>query len=81
MNRRQFFGASVGVSVLSLPVAALEQSTEQAYVSAAHCPSCEMTMVHVRGDDGQPLIECGKRDCRLFGTRYLAPTVKLERHD
>jgi hypothetical protein len=77
MNRRKFFGAAFGVSALSLPVAGLEQNTEQAYVNMVHCPSCSMTMFHTK-DDGEPRIECSKPDCRLFGIRYKAPTVKLQ---
>lgn len=64
----------VGVTTLALP----EVSSEQAYVSAVHCPACEMTMAHVRGEDGEPYIECGKPSCRLFGIIYKAPAVKLQ---
>lgn len=78
MNRRHLFGAALGVTAVALPVGALEQNTEQAYVNMVHCPSCEMTMFHVK-DDSEPRIECGTPACRLFGVRYRAPTVMLQR--
>lgn len=78
MNRRHFFGSAFGVSALAMPVGAVEQNTELAYVNMVHCPSCQMTMFHVKDDDEQPRIECGTPHCRLFGIRYKAPTVKLQ---
>lgn len=80
MNRRSLFSGLFGVSAVqfSLPVGAMEQNTEQAYVNMVHCPSCEMTMFHVK-DDSEPRIECGTPACRLFGIRYKSPTITLQK--